>query len=504
MSTAPAAVNRRRPIAMAIGGVLGFLRRELTDLLRQRTLLLLTVLGPFLILFAFGAGYRDERLVLRTLFVGPQEQGFDELVADNSERVEEFIDTQGYSSDLFAARDALADGEIDAVVVFPLDPMADVLAGNRSQVTVIHDQLNPIQRVAVEFAVRLATNEVNQAVVEQLLLRAQTEAEPYRETLATISEGREQLDAVDADDRAVLEDLSTAIDRLQGQTATVEQFWTTYGGGQDELGVLRTRLDETSTQLDELQEANRSLTDEEIEQLGGQLDDIEQQAALLGEVDPAVLARPFQSTTETLSTTTIDQIDFFGAAATALLLQHLTMSLGALTFVRDRAMGLFELIRVGPVGPGEVITGKLVAFVLVGAVVAAALVAALALLLGVPMLGSLVWLSVVIGLLLLASVGLGFCLSLVARSDTQAVQYAMLALLASLFFSGFFIDHERFERVVSAPARLLPVTSAISGLQDVMLRGQAPEPIDVAVLGSLAVGSLALAWVLLRRQLRTS
>jgi ABC-2 type transport system permease protein len=491
---------------IGLGAIFGFLRREIADLTRQPTLVLLTVLGPFLILLAFGAGYRDERLVLRTVFVGPPEQAYEELLERYEDRFAEFIDNRGFSTDVFAARQDLEEGDIDAIVVFPLDPMAEVLAGERSQVTVIHDQLNPIQQVAVEFVVRIATDEVNQAVVEQLLVLARDESRPYRDTLDAIDERRGELRAAGADQDEALGDLRESIDRLRIQTAALDRFWTDYGGGEshEELARFRRQLDTTADALDEAGGRAGGPTDRDLEVVDGELGRLSEAATIVEEVEPAVLARPFVSETETLSAVDIDETDFYGAAAVALLLQHLAMSLGALTFVRDRAMGLFELVRVGPIGAAEALVGKLVAFLVVGAAAAAALLAGLHYLLDVPLLGEVWWLAALVALLLLSSIALGFVLSLLARSDTQAVQYAMLVLLASLFFSGFFIDHERFEAVVSAAARALPVTSAINGIQDVMLRGRIPEVVDLAVLAGLAVAGLVIAWMLLRRELRTA
>ena len=490
-----------------LGVVVGFFRREISDVTRQRMLVLLTILGPFLILMAFGAGYRDERLVLRTMFVGPDDESYRTLLRENADRFSEFIDSQGYTTDLFAARESLAENRIDAIVVFPVDPVGDILEGFRSEVTVIHDELNPLQQVAVGFAVRIATDEVNQAVVEQILSQAQTRAEPYRETLRMISERRAVLlEGAPGEDDEALDEVAAGVNRLQEQTEALDVFSAQYGDEQDREGLTRFRseLDVTAEELERLQRASDELSEADRQRLDTQLARLDEAATLVGQVDPAVLARPFYSNTETLSDVEIDETDFFGAAAVALLLQHLAMSLGALTFVRDRAMGLFELIRVGPAGATETLTGKLLAFFVVGAVVAAALLAAIHYLLGVPMEGDVRWLVGIAALLLLASIGIGFVLSLLAKSDTQAVQYAMLVLLASLFFSGFFIDHERFRTLVSGAARFLPVTSAISGFQDVMLRGQEPQVIDVAILAALAAGSSVLAWLLLRRELRTT
>jgi ABC-2 type transport system permease protein len=46
-----------------------FFRKEVFEILRQPRLVATLVIGPFLILFIFGIGYRNQPRALRTLFV---------------------------------------------------------------------------------------------------------------------------------------------------------------------------------------------------------------------------------------------------------------------------------------------------------------------------------------------------------------------------------------------------------------------------------------------------
>ena len=79
-----------------------------------------------------------------------------------------------------------------------------------------------------------------------------------------------------------------------------------------------------------------------------------------------------------------------------------------------------------------------------------------------------------VALVLLASLALGMVLSMISGSETQAVQYAMLTLLAGLFFSGFVLDVSQLATPYRYISYLLPVTYGIDMLHDVMLRGVAP------------------------------
>jgi ABC-2 type transport system permease protein len=221
-------------------------------------------------------------------------------------------------------------------------------------------------------------------------------------------------------------------------------------------------------------------------------------------LDPNVLVRPFQSETENVTGADVDPTDYFTPASLALLLQHLALTFAALSIVRDRRTGLFELMRVGPLSSIEIIVGKILAYLLVGSFVGAALVVAAVYGLGISIAGSIGALAAVMIGVLLASLALGMVLALISKSESQAVQFAMLALLAGLFFSGFILPIDGLTYPVKLISWTLPVTYGIQTLQDIMLRGSAPATEMLAGLAALVVVYGTIAVVGLRRRLRTS
>jgi ABC-2 type transport system permease protein len=118
------------------------------------------------------------------------------------------------------------------------------------------------------------------------------------------------------------------------------------------------------------------------------------------------------------------------------------------------------------------------------------------------MLGSPSVVALVIGLLLVASLGLGLLISVVSDSERQAVQLALLTLLASMFFSGFVLHIEEFQPVVQIGAYLLPVTHGIALLQGEFLTGTIAHPWQLAALVGIAAFVLLISWFLLWRELR--
>jgi ABC-2 type transport system permease protein len=106
-----------------------------------------------------------------------------------------------------------------------------------------------------------------------------------------------------------------------------------------------------------------------------------------------------------------------------------------------------------------------------------------------------------LGALLFASIALGLVVALLANTDSQAVQYAMLVLIATIFLSGFLLSLERFVPTVQSAAWLLPASSGIELVRDVMLRG---APIDPQMLLGLVGYGLAftvIGGVLVRSRL---
>jgi ABC-2 type transport system permease protein len=92
-------------------------------------------------------------------------------------------------------------------------------------------------------------------------------------------------------------------------------------------------------------------------------------------------------------------------------------------------------------------------------------------------------------------------ISLASASDAQAVQYTLIVLLASLFFSGFFLSLGQLEGVAQWASYLLPVTYGMQMLRDVMLRGVAPDPAVAVALALYGVVAFSLALVAARKRM---
>jgi ABC-2 type transport system permease protein len=221
-------------------------------------------------------------------------------------------------------------------------------------------------------------------------------------------------------------------------------------------------------------------------------------------IPPEVIAEPTKAEARNLAPTAPSVIAFFGPAVLALIIQHMAVTLSALSMSREKFSGILDVLRVAPIAASAMLAGKFVALMgLVGAT-AAVLLGLMLWVLHVPMLGDLALVIASLGLLTFASVGLGLALSVLADSERQAVQLALLALLASVFFGGFILDLNEFALPVRIVGNALPVTHGIQLSQDLFLRGDTSQIWRFGVLAAMGVVLFALAWLVYRRSLRAS
>jgi ABC-2 type transport system permease protein len=227
--------------------------------------------------------------------------------------------------------------------------------------------------------------------------------------------------------------------------------------------------------------------EQDAAQIEKNISDLNSQLSQFEKMDPNVITSPFTVKTESVTGINLELTDFFTPAVIVLLLQHLFVTFAAMSIVQERRAGTMELFKTSPISAFEILLGKTISFFSFGLVIAAAITLLVVFVLGTPMLGSWVDYAIAVVLLLLTSLAVGFFISLISENDTQAVQFSMLLLLASIFFSGFFLDLRLMWEPMKAFSYILPATYGINIMHDVMLRGL---PLPLVYAGGLALVGL--------------
>ncbi len=500
--------------------VLAFVGTELLEVLRQPLLLLALVLGPFLILLIFGLGHRPEQPPLTTTLVIPS--GI-ELPRDPfywRDRFGGSIRVVNVTDDEAAAVAALKAGQIDVAVVIPSGASTVLAQGQPTAVRVLTNELDPVQQTYIHYAGYVLASELNKQVIAEVVGRVQQDVQQRQQPITTlrsqITQAREAIQGGNlARARQSISAARTQAIRLQADLRTAEQFLTGVAGAApgdrtvaDQLAALRqteTNLDTLVIQLAQLDAdlvANSRGVAADLSQIDANLAAFQSLASTVEAIPPQVLAAPFTSQVESLESVQPSFVAYYSPGVLALLLQHLAITLTALSLVRERLLGTIELYQVAPVSTFQVLLGKLISYGLLSVAVAAALTGLMTQTLGVPLNGDPVRFAEVIGLLIFASLGIGLTISLISASQENAVQYAMLLLLASVFFSGFFLPRNTLQLPATAISDVLPVTYGIVALQEVMLRGGLRSPLPLIALGGEGLVFVVVSVILLNRQLR--
>jgi ABC-2 type transport system permease protein len=231
------------------------------------------------------------------------------------------------------------------------------------------------------------------------------------------------------------------------------------------------------------------------------LSDLSSNLSNLSSLNSNVLVSPFTSEVYGLSKVQYTPVGFLTPAVIILLLQHLSVTISSLSIVRERRSGIMELFQVAPLTALETLISKYLSYLIFCIIIAAVLTALVVWGIGVPVLGSWVNYSLALLIVLFASLGAGFVISLTSETEIQAVQNSMLLLLMSIFFSGFFLDLRLLWQPMKVISWSLPATYGIRMMQDVMLRGY-PLPLQVFEgIAAIGVALFLISYFLLKRKM---
>lgn len=499
----------------AIIRIFAFVSKEIRTILHQPRLIFSLILGPFFILLIFGVGYRDVPRTLNTLFVVPEGSEIGGMVEEYATSLGDRINFVGIVHDAASADTQLKERRVDLVVVTPLNPMADWQNDEQSTFSLYHTEVDPFEAIYIQVIGQRYAEEINQQLLMAALSNSQQEANLWHEDVV---EAKSQAGAVrealaagnTALARSSAESLQEDLDLLAmvvGSGVSVVSSLEQTGGGQANTATqLQAEMETLQSQLDDVlafTEDDTMLSEGEATaaEIEDSLEEVDSLLLTFQEMDTNVLVAPFRSETLSITAASIEPMHFYVPAVIALLLQHLAITLAGLSIVREKISGAMELFRAAPVTAFETLSGKYASYLLIIGLMAAALTALVVLILRMPLLGSWGFYVLVLLALILASLGMGFHISLSAGSHSQAIQYGMLTLLAAIFFSGFFLPLYRLAPMVHVVSWLLPATYGTVLLQDVMLRGEVPQSSLLIALFGFGFILWLLAWFRLARQM---
>ncbi len=170
---------------------------------------------------------------------------------------------------------------------------------------------------------------------------------------------------------------------------------------------------------------------------------------------------------------------------------------------REREMGTLDGVMVAPINRVSIILGKTIAQLTRGLLQGFIIMVLAMVLFGVTIQGSII---LVIGLLLLgvfSFVGLGVCLTSIAKDQETATMIMMTIMFPMMFLSGIFFPIKMMPGFMQTISSFLPLTYASDAMRKVMVLGAGVPQIatDLTVLIIFGVVMLAIAVPLFRKMM---
>ncbi|QJD30414.1 ABC transporter permease [Methylococcus geothermalis] len=187
--------------------------------------------------------------------------------------------------------------------------------------------------------------------------------------------------------------------------------------------------------------------------------------------------------------------DYLVPGLIAVIMTLIGALLTAMVVAREWDRGTLEALMATPVSVGEVLVGKLAPYYLLGMGGMILSIGMALYLFDVPLRGSL-WVLLATGtLFLLAALGMGLFISIVAQNQFVAGQVAIIAtFLPAFILSGFIFDIGSMPAAVQAFTYLIAARYFVAILQTVFLAGDVWE---VIVPNALALAAMAAVFLTL-------
>lgn len=155
----------------------------------------------------------------------------------------------------------------------------------------------------------------------------------------------------------------------------------------------------------------------------------------------------------------------------------LTMTMVLITsvaIVREREHGALEALITTPVSKIELMSGKILPYVVVGYIQMTLVLLVAWLMFGIKPQGNITFLYSVGFLFIVASLGVGMVISTVAKTQIQAMQMSFFFFLPNILLSGFMFPIASMPEIIQKFSQVLPLTYFLVFLRGVLLKGTGP------------------------------
>ena len=212
---------------------------------------------------------------------------------------------------------------------------------------------------------------------------------------------------------------------------------------------------------------------------------------------PASLEKPSVSVSpRVLYNPDLRSPDFFVPGLIAIILMMISALLTSITIVRERETGTMEQLMTTPIGPRQVIFGKVVPYIGLAFIDGLIVILFAVVHFDVPFRGSHLLLAVFGVIYVTAALSIGVVISTLVRTQLVAMMAALMAtVMPSVMLSGFIFEIKNMPWPLQYLSTIVPARHFIVIIRGIMLKGVGVETLwqEVAALVVLTAVLLGVA-----------
>lgn len=192
-------------------------------------------------------------------------------------------------------------------------------------------------------------------------------------------------------------------------------------------------------------------------------------------------------------------------AMLGMIVFQVALVVAAQSFARERELGTLEQLRVTPLRRIDLMVGKAIPTLVIGLVDFLMMMVLIIVWFDIPIRGSLMLLCLLTIPFVIAQIGWGTLISLVSKTQQQAMLLVFALAMVEVAFSGFLVPAGNMPGVMRVISYVSSVQHYLVVLRGVMLRGAGLSSLWMPglALAGIAFLTMALAWVRLRAGLDT-
>ncbi len=157
----------------------------------------------------------------------------------------------------------------------------------------------------------------------------------------------------------------------------------------------------------------------------------------------------------------------------AMILILISAMMTSISIAREKELGTLEVLMVSPIKPVQIITGKVIPYILLSFIIAVIIILMGYFVFGLPVRGSLALLLAESFLYITMALSMGILISTVSKSQQVAMFISLFALLLpTILLSGFIYPIENMPWILQIIANLMPPKWFIIIIKNIMIKGE--------------------------------